>query len=95
LYRDVNAKKDTRNFLFEMLRLMLKRKNWVEVARFRHDLNEMLRRDEGVMIRSRLKQNQEEERGSLYHAAREMKNAKNNLNSIKKGNTIVNDREKI
>ena len=40
-------RKDTRNCLFEMLKLRLKRKDWVDVARIRHELNEMFRRDEG------------------------------------------------
>jgi hypothetical protein len=56
----------------------------------------MFRKDEGgVMIRSRFKQNQEEERGSLFHAARELKNSKNNLNSLKIGGMIEKDKAKI
>ena len=45
----------------------------------------------GVIVRSRVKQNAEEERASLYHAAQEVKNAKNNILSLKIDGKVVKD----
>ena len=45
----------------------------------------------GVVIRSRFNQNVEEENASLFHAGREFKNAKNDINKLKVGNSIVED----
>ena len=53
---------------------------WEEVARIREEIKIMELWDTyGVIIRSRFKQNAEEEQGSLFHQAREVKNGRNNL----------------
>ena len=55
-------------------------------------LGTMLREDAmGVIVRSRFKQNAEEEKASLYHAAREVKNSKNNIYSLKIDGKVVKD----
>ena len=46
----------------------------------------------GIVIRSRHKQNAEEERASLYHAAKEAKNSKNNISSLKIGGRVIKDK---
>ena len=86
----------TKKFLLSFLKIALTEKNWEEVARVREKLNTMLKADAmGVVIRSRFKQNSEEEKASLFHAAREAKNDKNNVNSLKIGGVNVKDQGKI
>ena len=54
------------------------------MARVKEKLDTMLKADAmGVVIRSRFKQNSEDEKASLYHAARKSKNDKNNVNTLK------------
>ena len=87
---------DTKRFLLSYLKLVLGEKNWDEVARVREKLDTMLKADAmGVVIRSRFKQNSEDEKASLYHAARESKNDKNNVNSLKINGKVVRDKVKI
>ena len=63
---------DNKRFLLSYLKLVLAEKNWEEVARVKEKLDTMLKADAmGVVIRSRFKQNSEDEKASLYHAARE------------------------
>ena len=65
---------DTKRFLLSYLKLVFAEKNWEEVARVKEKLDIMLKADAmGVVIRSRFKQNSEDEKASLYHAARESK----------------------
>ena len=62
----------------------------------REKLNLMIKEDSlGIVIRSRFGQNAEEERASLFHAGREMKNSRNNISSLKKGDKILSDRSDI
>ena len=49
----------------------------------------------GILVRSRFQQNSEEEKGSLFHAARESKNERNNISALKSNNIIINDQEEI
>ena len=89
-------REDTKKFLLSYLKAALMKKNWDEVARIREDLKIMLLADSmGVVIRSRYKQNSETEKASLYHAAREAKNNKNNIDKLKIDGVIVTDKKKI
>ena len=84
---------NTKKFLLSYLKLVLARKNWNEVARVKEQLDTMFKADAmGIVIRSRFKQNAEDERASLYHAAREAKNGKNNIGSLKIDGKVVKDR---
>ena len=66
--------------------------NWEGVARVKNKLGEMLQEDAmGITVRSRFKNNASDENASLYHAAREAKNSKNNLTSLKIGDKIETD----
>ena len=87
---------DTKKYLLAYLKAVLVRKNWDEVARVKEELDTMLLADAmGVVIRSRFQQNSEREKASLYHAAREAKNDKNNLSKLKIDGVIVSDKKKI
>ena len=49
----------------------------------------------GFVIRSRHNQNSEEEKASLFHAAREVKNSKNNIEALKVDGAVVKDNSLI
>ena len=50
----------------------------------------------GYVVRSRFKNNSSEEVASLFHANREVKNAKkNNISSLKVNNDVIKDNKKI
>ena len=49
----------------------------------------------GFVIRSRYSQTLEEEKASLFYAAREMKNVRNNIDALKINDAIVKDYPKI
>ena len=52
----------------------------------------MVREDAlGFLVRSRFKQNADDEGASLFHAARELKNAKNNILKLKIDGRVVAD----
>ena len=52
--------------------------------RVKNNLNKMLKEDAmRVAVRSRLKNNAKDENASLYHAAREIRNKKHDLSSLK------------
>ena len=87
---------DTKKFLLSYLKLVLERKDWGEVGRVKSELDMMLRSDAmGFVVRSRFKQNAEEERASLYHAAKENKNSSNSITSLKIGGQVVKDENQI
>ena len=87
---------DNKRFLLSYLKLVFADKKWEEVAKVREKLDTMLKADAiGVVIRSRFKQNTEDEMASLYHAARESKNDKNNINALKIDGKVVKDKVKI
>ena len=66
----------TKKLLLSYLKVALVRKDWSEVGRVKSELDLMLRADAmGFVVRSRFKQNAEEEKASLYHAAKEVKNS--------------------
>ena len=75
--------------MLSYLKIVLVHQNWEEVARVKNKLGEMLQEDAmGITVRSRFKNNASDENASLYHAAREAKNRKNNLTSLKIGDKI-------
>ena len=78
------------------MRLALEHKNWDEVADIREQLHQLLKEDAmGFVVRSRFGQNAEEERASLFHAGRELKNNKNNLFTIKRQGVQITDESEI
>ena len=86
----------TKKLLLSYLKLSLERKDWNEVARVKSDLDLMLRSDAmGFVVRSRYKQNAEEEKASLFHAAKESKNISNNISKLKIGGQVVSDNSLI
>ena len=88
---------DTKAFWFAYLKVVLEDKNWREVARVKTMLNDMLQEDAfGYVVRSRFKNNVSEEAASLFHANKEVKNAKNNnINSLKINDVAVSNQEII
>ena len=93
-----NARRnDTKAFWFAYLKVVLKDKNWGEVARVKTILKDMLQEDAfGYVVRSRFKNNVSEEAASLFHANREVKNAKNNnINSLKINDDVISNQEVI
>ena len=82
----------TKQFVFSYLKFCLSNKDWDKIARVKEKLNTMINEDMlGVVIRSRFNQNVEEENASLFHAGRECKNAKNDINKLKVGNSMIED----
>ena len=95
IYRK-RSRDNTKKFLLSYLKLVLAKKNWEEVARVKEKLGTMLKEDAlGVIIRSRFKQNTEDEKASLYHAAREAKNDRNNVTSLRVDGKVIKDQQKI
>ena len=95
IYRK-RSRDNTKKFLLSYLKLVLAKKNWEEVARVKEKLGTMLKEDAlGVIIRSRFKQNSEDEKASLYHAAREAKNDRNNVTSLRVDGKVIKDQQKI
>ena len=88
---------DTKAFWFAYLKVVLEDKNWREVARVKTMLNDMLQEDAfGYVVRSRFKNNISEEAASLFHANREVKNAKsNNIDSLKIKDDVTSNQEVI
>ena len=91
------AKRDTRDYLYFCLEEAIKERNWQEVSDLRVRLKTMaLEASMGFMVRSRFKQNVEEEKASLFHSNRKKKNAqKNNHEHLKINRIIENDKAKI
>ena len=81
-----------KQFLLSSLKLFLEDNNWEQVARIKESLNQILNEDlMGFVVRSRFGQNLEEERASLFHAGREVKNKKNCVTSLKVNGVIEKD----
>ena len=86
----------TKKFLLSYLKLVLERKDWSEVGRVKSELDMMLRSDAmGFVVRSRFKQNAEEEKASLYHAAKENRNSSNSITSLKIAGQVVKNSNQI
>ena len=49
----------------------------------------------GFKVRSRFKQNAEEERASIFHAAKELSNAQKSITCLKVGGVTVDNQNKI
>ena len=70
---------DSKAFWLAYLKLVLVNKNWTEVARVKSMLMDMMQEDAyGYVVRSRFQNNVSEETASLFHANKEVKNAKKN-----------------
>ena len=68
------SRRDTKSYLFACLDLALQAEDWEEVAMLRERIRAILNYEAtGFMVRSREKENAEEEEASLFHAARELK----------------------
>ena len=90
------TRKSTIRFLLSYLKVVTADKNWTEVARVKDELNKIFLSDSmGIIVRSRYQQNAEEERGSIFHSAREAKNAKNNWKALKINGKVVQNKEII
>ena len=90
-------RRDTKNYLFAYLNVVLCDGNWKEVARIRKQLKEILQQEAmGFSIRSRFKENNETEKASLFHLNCENKNfLKNNLGQLKIDDKITDSKDKI
>ena len=94
--RRSNRRKDTKRFWFAYLKIVLNEKKWEEVTRVKEKLTSLLEEDSiGYIIRSRFKNNAASEVASLYHANKEMKNAKKNSITKLKINDVVVSEAKI
>ena len=90
------TREQTKQFLLASLQHALVNRDWEEVARFREELKSMLHMDAmGFVVRSRFQQNAEEERASVYHAAKEMQNNKKSVSSLKINGSIETDENLI
>ena len=87
-----HRRKQTLQFLLSSLKIALFDKDWENVARLKENIALMIKEDSmGFIIRSRYKQNAEEEQASIFHASKELKNSKNNMLSLKIGDTVTTD----
>ena len=69
------VRKNTRQFLFSYLGLVIRKGNWKEVTRVRKKIKSMLEKESmGFVVRSRFKEHLESEKSSLYYLNRENKN---------------------
>ena len=91
------GKRELKEYLMTVLELALVEKNWVEVSIIRGRLRDMMREEcLGYKIRSRLKENLETEKASLFHVNREKKKSKQRgISSLMVGGVEVTDREDI
>ena len=91
------VRKNTRQFLFSYLGLVIRKGNWKEVARVRKKIKKMLEKESmGFVVRSRFQENLESEKSSLFYLNRENKNhQKSTLSSMKINNQISSDKTKI
>ena len=91
-----SRRNQTKKFLLSALKLALETKDWENVARLKEEIGLMLKQDAmGFIVRSRFRQNAEEEKASLYHAAREIKNGNKSVNKLKIEGRIVSDENLI
>ena len=86
-------RRGTRTYLFFLLDFAVHEQDWEQVALLRSRIRSLLQEDlQGFLIRSRAKEHAEEEMGSMFHAARELKQGKKcSLNELIIDNVIVND----
>ena len=85
-------REQTKHFLLAYLRTVLVKQDWDEVSRIKEKLKLLLKEDSmGFVVRSRFGQNAEEERASLFHAGREIKNTRNNIQKLKREDIVLSD----
>ena len=93
--RRKQQRSQTMNYLFSYLKLALTKKDWEEVGRVKYLLRQMFKEDTmGFLVRSRFKQNAEEERASLFHAARELK-SNNHVDTLRIGGLVCKNYSEI
>ena len=89
------ARSQTKRFLLASLHHALINKEWEDVAKYREDITAMLNLDAmGFVVRSRFQQNVEEEKASVYHAARE-KSKRTNVSALKINGATVTDNSEV
>ena len=85
-----------KQFLLSYLKVVLDSKDWEEAGRVREQLDILIKEDAwGFVVRSRFQQNVEAERASLFHARKELKNAKNSLSSLRVQDRITTNQGEI
>ena len=91
------CKRDTKNFLFFCLEKAIEDEDWEEVAAVRGRIGNFLREDlYGYKLRSRDSSHAEDERGSLYHVAREARHGRaGSLLALCRGESVTRDSEEI
>ena len=92
-----DVRKNTKQYLFAYLNVVLRKGDWEEVVRVRQQLKEILQLETmGFVVRSRFNENAETEQASLFHANREYKKfSKNNHTKLKIDDEIVDNKDKI
>ena len=81
-----------KQFLLALLNQALILKDWAEIGRIKEELDSMLKMDAiGFVIRSRFKQNAEEEKASIFHAAKEISNAKKSVSCLRINGVVEYD----
>ena len=88
---------DTMQFLYNHLGRAMRRGDWGAVVSLRARIQGMFLEDSwGFVVRSRYKQNVEEEMASLYHVNREKRHgARNNISKLSVTGAIVEEREEV
>ena len=88
---------DSKQFWLAYLKLTLEKKDWKKVTRVKGVLKDILQEDAfGYVVRSRFQNNSSEEIASLFHANKEVKNAKkNSLNCLKIDGSACEDKDTI
>ena len=83
--RAARARRGRKDWTYLQLRDALEEGRWPRVAELREELRvQLLHEEQGLKLRSRCKQEVEEERASIYHVGREISNAsKGSLSKLK------------
>ena len=91
------SRKGTKRFLFIALDMALNDGDFIKANSIKVKLKKMIMEDnQAIIIRSRLRESAEEERGSLYHAARELKRGEeSSLEQMMVGGNPTNDKAEI
>ena len=93
----MSRRNDTKKFWLAYLKIVLGIKDWPEVTRVKIILHDLLQEDAlGYVVRSRFQNNASEEVASLFHANKEVKNAKkNNVSALKINGVVTEDIAKV
>ena len=84
----------TKKFLMSWLKIETEEKRWSEVQRIKSRIRQMVEEDNvGFIVRSRTQENVNEEKATLYHAAREVK--KTSMDKLKINGVISSSQDHI